>query len=85
MRTHYTTFEGKEQFDLLRDKASQLAGVSSYYDRETFFGFDRMDGRYVSYDLTGYDVIGYYQGATYLPYTEYITYLDNCIKERDGK
>ena len=85
MKAHYTTFEGKEQFDVLRDKACQLGDVCDYIEGETFFGLDTQHGSYISYDLIGHKVSGYYQEATYLPYNEYLDYLDRCIKDKDNE
>ena len=81
MKAHYTRFETEKQFNELAEKAGHLGDVSNYCKGETFFGFDRLDGCYASYDLIGYDVLGYYQSATYLPYTEYLEYLDKCIEK----
>lgn len=85
MKAHWTTFEGKEQFEVLRKKASQLGSVYRQMHEAAYFGYDADYNKYVAYrisDNTKEDEEYYYQDATYLPYTEYLDYLDNCIAER---
>jgi hypothetical protein len=83
MKAHYTTFKGEEQFEVLRDKARQLGGVAGYWDGDNYFGFNSKMPMFISYYLEkDMSTSEWYQEATYLPYTEYLDYLDKCIKEK---
>lgn len=85
MKAHYTKFETEEQFNELAEKAGQLGKVDVYWDGDNVFGFDQDIPCFMAYGVNDETVVSeYYQSATYLPYTEYLEYLDNCIKEKDN-
>ena len=85
MNAHYTTFEGKKQFDVLREKANLLGRVVNFWPRDNYFGYNINIQTFIPYEfLEGMVMSAYYQEATYLPYNEYLDYLDRCIKDKDN-
>jgi len=82
MKAHWTKFTTDKQLIELLSKATELDSFGEITFEDNAFGFASYENLFVTKHITGLDGYWDYGGqATYLPYTEYLEYLDRCIND----
>lgn len=81
MKAHYTKFETEEQFKKLVAKAVKLGMVNiGPAGKSLYFGYDKGDRLFNTYFRSNYLTGAPVFNGTYLPYEQYLDYLDKCIE-----